>query len=118
MLNIIYHAAQQLVKVLSSRMAEGKLLHKVPMVTINNLDMIQAILRHPISNEIHVRRPSTPEVHQVKIIPLHLLEENEKGSGLIHRVMSSGRTTPHLKHNTLGSLSGQWTPKKKPSGNI
>ena len=90
---------------ISSRTAKGKFLHKIPMVTVNSLQLLQAILRYPVSMKVYIWRPSTPKIHEVDIILLHLLKVTEKGSFFLHGVSYNGRTAPCLKYNTVGPLS-------------
>ena len=50
-LNIIHNTSQQLEEMLSSSIVEGEFLHKILIVTMNSLRMLQAILRYPVSME-------------------------------------------------------------------
>lgn len=66
-LDIIYHAAQQLEKMLPHRMANGEPLYKVSTAALNCLQMHNIVLKYLVHMEVHIGRPSTLEVCWIKV---------------------------------------------------
>lgn len=106
-LNVIQSIAQQLENVLLSKTTKGKLLHKVPMVLMNGLQKVKAVLKQSISMKIQVRRITAPKIHWVKINVLHLLKTDKERSGLLHKIINSSRIAPRFHYNISGSFGWQ-----------
>lgn len=45
-----------------TEMAKREPLHKVPMATVNGLQIPYTVIRYPVSMEVRIRRPSGPKV--------------------------------------------------------
>ena len=62
--------------------------------------------------EVYIGRPSALEVHQVKIIPFHLLKASEEGSGLVPRSVAMAELLP-ISNTAPGVLSAGNGPRSK-----
>ena len=87
-------------------MAKKKSPHEVPTTPIDCLQMRSTLPRNPKAVEVNIRKPSTLEVHRIKIINLGLVKASEEGLSLVHRIWNHSRTVAHLK---LRRCSKNWT---------
>ena len=63
---------------LPRRTAKGEPLHEISTATVNYLQLHNAILKFPIPMKVHIRRLSTLEVYQIKVICLDPLKISKK----------------------------------------
>ena len=77
--------------------AKRKPLHEIPTVSVYYLRMGNTLPKDSEAMEINIRRPSTLEIHRIKVIGLRLVKPDEESSSLTHWIKDYGKTAANLK---------------------
>jgi len=77
--------------------AKRKPLHEIPTASVYCLQIGNALLKDSEAMEINIRRPSTLEIHRIKVIGLRLVKPDEESSSLTHRIRDYGKIVANLK---------------------